>query len=123
MSEVLREHSIGMLTAGMSTRAVVRQFNVYFSTISHLQRCFREFVSMPNRPHNRRPRVTTSALHIYLLHVWDRLRQAIRTAVGFHNPIISAQTVRNQLREDHLHSHRPHQGLDLTAVQRRNRPQ
>ncbi len=33
---------------------------------------------------------------------------------------ISAQTVRNRLREAHLHDH-PHQGLDLTAVRRRNR--
>jgi hypothetical protein len=39
MSQVLREHAIGMLTAGMSTRAVARDLNVNFSTISHLQHC------------------------------------------------------------------------------------
>ncbi len=38
MSQVLREHTIGMLTAGMSTRAVARELNVNFSTISRLQR-------------------------------------------------------------------------------------
>jgi hypothetical protein len=48
-----------------------------------------EFGSMSNRPHKRRQRVTTSAqdLHIRLLHLWDRLRPAIRTAdetVGLH---------------------------------------
>jgi hypothetical protein len=32
MSQVLREYGIGMLTAGMSTRAVARQLNVNFST-------------------------------------------------------------------------------------------
>jgi transposase len=32
MSQVLRECAIGMLTAGMSTRVVARQFNVNFST-------------------------------------------------------------------------------------------
>ena len=50
MSHVLRERAIGMLTAGMSTGAVARKFNVYFSTISHLQCRFREFGSTSNWP-------------------------------------------------------------------------
>ena len=33
----LREFVIGMLTAGMSTRAVAREFNIHFSTISILE--------------------------------------------------------------------------------------
>ncbi len=49
MSQVLRERAIGMLTAGMSTRAVARDLNVNFSTISRLQRCFREFGSVVDR--------------------------------------------------------------------------
>ncbi|ROL41031.1 Transposable element Tcb2 transposase [Anabarilius grahami] len=55
MSQVLRERAIGMLTAGMSTRAVARELNVHFSTIRCLQRRFREFGSTSNRPHNHRP--------------------------------------------------------------------
>jgi hypothetical protein len=46
---------VDMLTAGMSTRDVAIECNVNFSTVSRLQRHFREFVSTSNRPHNRRP--------------------------------------------------------------------
>ncbi len=63
-------------------------------------------------------------LHIQHLHLQDRLRPATRTAaatIGLHNQRISAQTVRNRLREAHLHARRPRRGLDLTVVRHRNR--
>ncbi|XP_056586059.1 uncharacterized protein glt1d1 isoform X4 [Triplophysa dalaica] len=40
--------------------------------------------------------------------------------IGLHSQRISTQTVRNRLREAHLHACRPDRGLDLTAVHRRN---
>ena len=47
MSDILGECAIGMLTAGMSTRAVNRTFYVNFSTINCFQRRFREQYIQP----------------------------------------------------------------------------
>ncbi len=71
MLQVLRECAIGMMTAGMSSKAV--ELNVNLSTMSRLQRRFREFGSTSNL-------VTTPAqdLHIQHLHLQDQpLQQSV----------------------------------------------
>jgi hypothetical protein len=62
MSHVLRECAIGMLTAGMSTRAVARELNVHVSTICHLQCCFREFGTAIEEEWDNIPQATINSL-------------------------------------------------------------
>jgi hypothetical protein len=77
MSQVLRERAIGMLTAGMSTRAVARECYVHFSTISCLQRRCREFVGIFSRnresvwspPHNSDNYLLN---YIYMIQGWTQ---------------------------------------------------
>jgi hypothetical protein len=68
MSQVLMEPGIGMLTAGMSTRAVARQFSVHFSTIPMSFSRISQYIQ------------TASQLHIRLHYLRDRLRPATQTA-------------------------------------------
>ncbi len=90
MPQVLRERAIGMLTVGMSTRAVAHELSccVLFSTISRLQRRFSEFGSTSNRSSPPRSSETS--------HPDSCCNNR------FDNQRISAQTVRNRLREAHL---------------------
>ena len=56
MSQILKERAIGLLTTGISTRAVVREFNVNFSTHVYGIVCVRKLfadVNVVNRvPHS-----------------------------------------------------------------------
>ena len=60
-------------------------------------------------PRRRRPRVITGGQHRYVMnmHLRNRFQTATGTAAntsGLHNNRISAQTVRNRLRENGLHA-------------------
>ncbi len=126
MSQVLRERAIGTLTAGMSTRAVspwiecsflhhkpspkaFQRIWQYIHTAPQTQTTCNHTSPGPPHPASSPPRSSETDT-----------RTAAAT-IGLHNQRISAQTVRNRLREAHLHARHPHRGLDLTAVRRRNR--
>ena len=55
MPQVMRESAVGMLTAGMSTRAVVREYSFLYH--NSLPKVVLDNLagSTFNRPHNRRP--------------------------------------------------------------------
>ncbi len=106
MSHILRECASGMLTARMSTRAVAREFNVNFFTISCLQRRFREFGITSNSTYSQPQTNHTSPGPPHPASSPPRSSETdTRTAaatISLHNQRISAQTVRNRLREAHL---------------------
>ena len=111
MSQVLSECAIGMLTVGMSTRAFAIELNVNFSTISHLQHRFREFGSTPKRPEPQTMcnHASPGPPHLASSPVGSSETSHLTAdeTVGLHNQRISAQTVRNHLREANLGAYCP----------------
>jgi hypothetical protein len=94
-----------MLTAGIFTSTVAREFAVNFSTISCFQRCFREFGSTSNPPHNHRPRVWHCVGEWFadvnvvnrvphgsgVVMVWEGINYGRQTGLHFFNGILNAQ--------------------------------
>ena len=73
-----------------------------------------------------RPRVTTRGQDRYIMntHLRNRFQTATATAAdtpGLRNNRISAQTVRNRLRENSLHARRTYVACVLTQRHRQNR--
>ncbi|XP_023854358.2 uncharacterized protein [Salvelinus sp. IW2-2015] len=100
----LRERSLGMLQGGMRTADVARAINCNVRTVRRLRQRYRETGWTADRPRSGRPGVTTSAQDRYIRtsHLRDRYRMATTTArvtPGTHNPSVSAQTVRNRMRD------------------------
>ena len=110
-----RERAIGMLHAGMTTEEVAEAMGCSSRTIRRLREKFRVTGRTADRPRSGRPRVTTRAQDHYIVvsHLRDRFLTATQTAhntPGRHNNRISAQTVRNRLRDRGLRAYRPFVG-------------
>lgn len=103
------------LVKPMSTRAVAHEINVYFPTISGFQGPFREFCNASNQPTRQRQNhwtwVAIQAQNVHIQHIpWSSETSHPNSSgnIGFHNQRISLPTVRNRLREAHLHARHPH---------------
>jgi transposase len=108
----LRERALGMLQGGMRAADVARAIHCNVRTVRHLRQRYRKTGRTADHPRSGRARVTTPAQDRYIRtsHLWDSYRMATTTArvrPGTLNPSISAQTVRNRLREAGLRTCRP----------------
>jgi len=99
MSQVLREHAIGMPTAWISARAVAR----------------------PQTMYNHQPKTSLSSIFTSKIVPPGPATRTAAATISLHYLRISAETVRNRLREAQLHSCHSHRCLDLTVVRHRNR--
>ncbi|XP_073689709.1 uncharacterized protein [Garra rufa] len=107
-----RERALGMLQGGMRTADVARAINCHVRTVRRPRQRYRETGRTADHPRSGRPCVTTPAQdrYIQISHLRDGYRMATTTArvtPGTHNPSITAQTVRNRLREAGLRACRP----------------
>ena len=119
-----RNIAIGRLQLGESQSEVARHMNVRQSTISRLWNRFQRFQSAEDRPRSGRPRITTAAQDRYIRvhHLRHRTTTATNTAgqvPGLRR--VSAQTIRNRLREAGLRARRPYVGPVLQRQHRRLR--
>ena len=122
----LCERALGMLQGGMRTADLARAVNCNVRTVRRLRQCYRETGRTADRPRSGRPCVTTPAQDQYIrtLDLRDRYRMATTTArvtPGMQNSSISAQTVRNRLREAGLRACRPVVRQVLTRHHRQQR--
>ena len=119
----LRERAIGMLYAGMTTNAVAMNIGCSTRTIRRLRQRFQATGLTEDRSRNWRPRVTTHGLERYIRnsHLRNRFQSATANTHDTYNNRISAQTVRNRLREGGLSLRRPYVGCVLAQCHCINR--
>ena len=104
----LHERALGMLQGGMRTADLARAINCNIHTVRCLRQRYRETGRKTDCP--RSGRTPAQDRYIRTSHLRDRYRMAATTArvtPGKHNPSITAQTVRNRLREAGLRACRP----------------
>ena len=110
LSATDRGRAIGRLEAEQSIGNVARHFNVHKTTISRLWNRYNATNSTNNRPKSRKPRVTTAQRDRYIRVLHLRDWRALPTVAASQMPdlrSLSAQTVRNRLREGGLRACRP----------------
>jgi transposase len=97
----------GRLQASESQNAVTRLYNVHRSMISRLFQRYQQSGSTADRQRSGRPRITSAAQECYIrvLHLRNQTMTARSNVPGLRR--ISAQTVRNRLRENDLRARRP----------------
>ena len=114
-----RKRVIGMLTAGMSARDVVRHFQRHESTISRLLNIFQQTRNVADRPRLGRPSKTTPREDRFLKTSSRRNRflssrklgGLLRNATGTR---VCNETVRNRPHAARLKACRPYIGIPLT---------
>ena len=114
----LRESAIGTLNAGVAMNAVARNKGCSTRATRHLRQPFQATGRTEDRVRSGRPRVTTRSQYRYIWNIHQHNRFQTVTAVaaytrGTPNNHISAQTVRNRLREGGLSARRPYVGCVL----------
>ncbi|VDI58173.1 Hypothetical predicted protein [Mytilus galloprovincialis] len=117
-----------MLAAGMTQVQVANHLNVSRKTIARLKTRLRDTGTTHDRPRSGRPRETTLRpdRHIRIIHFRIRFVNASQTARqthGRHTNRISAQTVRNRLRQVCLRARRPFEEPIPTQRHRMAQPQ
>ena len=114
-----RERAIGMLTAGMSARDIVRHFQRHEWTISRLLNRLQQTGNVADRPKSGRPHKTMLREDRFLMISSRRngflssrkLGCLLRNATGTR---VCDRTVRNRLNAARLKACRPYVGIPLT---------
>ena len=115
---------IGRQEAGESQNAVAARYNVHRSTMSRLWQCYQQSGPTNDRPRSGPPRITNPVQDRYILVFQLRNRTVIASQTASNIPglrRISAQTVRNRLREYGIRTRRPYVGAVLKRQHRRAR--
>ena len=118
--------AVQMLLRGTSQAVIARNFQVSKTTVTRLYKRLRQTGTTNYRPRSGRPLVRTRRQDRYmcLSNLRNRFRTAVETAQatpGTHNNRISADAVRNRLREFGLRPRRPYVGMPLTPRRRQVR--
>jgi transposase len=123
----LHKRALGMLQGSMRTADVARAINCNLRTLRLLRQRYRETGQTADRSHGGRPRETTPTQDRYIRKSHLRYRYRMATTINNNpsttnnNPSISAQTVRNRLREAGLRACKPVVRQVLTRHHRQQR--